>query len=101
MPPMLIHIIKFLKSGIPQLDDVQLIENYKEQAQIVLGYYLKNHYSEQCPTSRYGRLLLLLATMRSISQPLIEKLFFSDIIGSQIRVKNLLWKLYSISNTNK
>lgn len=72
----------------------------QDQAQFVLGYYVSNHYSKQSAT-RFGRLLLMLPTLRSISQNLIERLFFNDIIGTDIRVESLLWKMYDLSEDVK
>lgn len=68
----------------------------QDQAQFVLGYYLSNHYSKQS-AARFGKLLLMLPTLRSISQALIEQLFFNDIIGADIRVQSLIWKMYDLS----
>lgn len=72
----------------------------QDQAQFVLGYYVSNHYTKQSAT-RFGRLLLMLPTLRSISQNLIEQLFFNDIIGADIRVQSLLWKMYDLSEEIK
>lgn len=86
--------------GTAGLQDVQPVEMLQDQAQFVLGYYVGNHYSKQSAT-RFGKLLLMLPTLRSVSQTLIEQLFFNDIIGSDIKVQSLLWKMYSIADDVK
>ncbi|XP_065226280.1 photoreceptor-specific nuclear receptor-like isoform X2 [Planococcus citri] len=82
--------------GTAGLQDVQPVEMLHDQAQFVLGYYVSNHYSKQSAT-RFGKLLLMLPTLRSINQNLIEQLFFNDIIGAEIRVQSLIWRMYDSS----
>lgn len=73
------------------LCDVQPVEMLQDQAQCILGDYIRNRYPRQ-PT-RFGRLLLILPNLRSIRQLTIEQLFFKETIG-EIPIQRLLGDMY-------
>lgn len=63
----------------------------QDQAQCILGDYIRHKYQRQ-PT-RFGRLLLILPCLRTISTSTVEKLFFRDTIG-EIPFEKLLVDMY-------
>lgn len=73
------------------LCDVHPAEMLQDQAQCILGDYVRHKYPRQ-PT-RFGRLLLLIPCLRSISPNSVEKLFFKETIG-EIPVEKLLGDMY-------
>ncbi|XP_022655607.1 nuclear receptor subfamily 2 group E member 1-like [Varroa jacobsoni] len=75
------------------LCDTHPVEMLQDQAQCVLGDYVRHRYPRQ-PT-RFGRLLLLLPMLRAISNAFIEKLFFKDTIGN-IPIERILGDMYTM-----
>lgn len=75
------------------LCDTHPVEMLQDQAQCVLGDYVRHRYPRQ-PT-RFGRLLLLLPIIRAISNAFIEKLFFKDTIGN-IPIERILGDMYTM-----
>lgn len=73
------------------LHDVQPVEMLQDQAQCILSDHVRLRYPRQ-PT-RFGRLLLLLPSLRSIRQSTIETLFFKETIGS-VPIARLLGDMY-------
>lgn len=73
------------------LHDVQPIEMLQDQAQCVLSEHVRLNYARQ-PT-RFGRLLLLLPSLRSIRRTTIEMLFFKETIGA-VPISRLLYDIY-------
>ncbi|CAG2111245.1 unnamed protein product, partial [Medioppia subpectinata] len=73
------------------LCDVQPVEMLQDQAQCILGDYVRHKYPRQ-PT-RFGRLLLLMPCLRAIAANNVEKLFFKETIG-EIPVEKLLGDMY-------
>lgn len=69
------------------LKDPEQVESTQDQAQLMLGEYVR----AQCPTqlARFGRLLLLLPALRRISTKEIEELFFKKTIGA-VPIERLL-----------
>lgn len=62
-----------------RLCDIQPIEMLQDQAQCILSDHVRVRYARQ-PT-RFGRLLLLLPSLRAIRKSTIERLFFKETIG--------------------
>lgn len=62
------------------LQDCHHVEALQDQAQLML----QQHVRSQHPTHpvRFGRLLLMLPSLRTVSSDKIESLFFQKIIGS-------------------
>ncbi|KAJ9597382.1 hypothetical protein L9F63_011771, partial [Diploptera punctata] len=73
------------------LCDVQPVEMLQDQAQCILGDYVRSRYPRQ-PT-RFGRLLLLLPSLRAVRQATVEQLFFKETIG-EIPIQRLLGDMY-------
>lgn len=73
--------------------DVQPVEMLQDQAQCILSDHVRVTYPRQ-PT-RFGRLLLLLPSLRSIRQSTIELLFFKETIGS-VPIARLLGDMYQM-----
>lgn len=73
------------------LCDVQPVEMLQDQAQCILGDYVRTRYPRQ-PT-RFGRLLLLVPSLRAIRPLTVELLFFKETIG-EIPITQLLGDMY-------
>ncbi|KAG5842771.1 hypothetical protein ANANG_G00181260 [Anguilla anguilla] len=61
------------------LSDVAHVESVQEKSQCALEEYVRNQYPGQ--PSRFGRLLLRLPSLRVVSSPVIEQLFFVRLVG--------------------
>ncbi|XP_061462356.1 COUP transcription factor 2-like isoform X2 [Rhineura floridana] len=61
------------------LTDLCHVENVQEKSQCALEEYVRNQYPNQ--PSRFGRLLLRLPSLRIVSAPVIEQLFFVRLVG--------------------
>lgn len=75
------------------LCDVHPVEMLQDQAQCVLGDYVRHKYSRQ-PT-RFGRLLLLIPSLRAVTAATVEKLFFKETIGN-IPIERILGDMYNM-----
>ncbi|KAE8574001.1 dissatisfaction [Halyomorpha halys] len=75
----------------PGLVDVQPVEMLQDQAQCILGDYVRGRYPRQ-PT-RFGRLLLIIPSLRSVRRATVERLFFRETIGD-IPIQRLLGDMY-------
>uniref|UniRef100_A0A0K2TXZ2 NR LBD domain-containing protein n=1 Tax=Lepeophtheirus salmonis TaxID=72036 RepID=A0A0K2TXZ2_LEPSM len=56
-----------------------MIEQLQEKSQCALEDYCRNHYPNQ--PSRFGKLLLRLPSLRTVSSGVIEQLFFVRLVG--------------------
>lgn len=61
------------------LSDVAHIESIQEKSQCALEEYCRSQYPNQ-PT-RFGKLLLRLPSLRTVSSAVIEQLFFVRLVG--------------------
>lgn len=61
------------------LSDASHVEQLQEKSQCALEEYCRSHYPNQ-PT-RFGRLLLRLPSLRTVSASVIEQLFFVRLVG--------------------
>ncbi|XP_021917928.1 nuclear receptor subfamily 2 group E member 1 [Zootermopsis nevadensis] len=75
------------------LCDAQPVEMLQDQAQCILGDYVRSRYPRQ-PT-RFGRLLLLVPSLRAVRQVTVEQLFFKETIG-EIPIQRLLGDMYNM-----
>ncbi|NP_001158447.1 photoreceptor-specific nuclear receptor protein [Saccoglossus kowalevskii] len=71
--------IVLFKPDTRGLKDPQQVENLQDQAQLMLGQHTRNHPTQ--PT-RFGRLLLMLPSLRFVTPNRIENLFFHHTIGN-------------------
>ncbi|KAG5679386.1 hypothetical protein PVAND_008954 [Polypedilum vanderplanki] len=79
------------------LCDVQPVEMLQDQAQCILSDHVRLRYPRQ-PT-RFGRLLLLLPSLRAIRSTSIELLFFKETIGN-VPITRLLGDMYLMEKYN-
>ncbi|XP_054742588.1 protein dissatisfaction [Anastrepha obliqua] len=75
------------------LCDVQPVEMLQDQAQCILSDHVRLRYPRQA--TRFGRLLLLLPSLRTIRAATIEALFFKETIGN-VPIARLLRDMYSM-----
>uniref|UniRef100_A0A0L8I7W7 NR LBD domain-containing protein n=1 Tax=Octopus bimaculoides TaxID=37653 RepID=A0A0L8I7W7_OCTBM len=61
------------------LSDIAHIEGLQEKSQCALEEYVRSQYPNQ-PT-RFGKLLLRLPSLRTVSAQVIEQLFFVRLVG--------------------
>ncbi|XP_067425570.1 nuclear receptor subfamily 2 group F member 5-like [Emydura macquarii macquarii] len=61
------------------LSELGHVESIQEKSQCALEEYVRNQYPNQ--PSRFGRLLLRLPSLRIVSAPVIEQLFFVRLVG--------------------
>lgn len=85
------NLMSCLFPETPGLIDVQPVEMLQDQAQCILGDYVRGRYSRQ-PT-RFGRFLLMLPSLRGVRQSTVERLFFKETIGD-IPIQRLLGDMY-------
>lgn len=69
----------------------------QDQAQCILSDHVRLRYPRQ-PT-RFGRLLLLLPSLRAIRSTTIEMLFFKETIGN-VPISRLLGDMYMMEKYN-
>uniref|UniRef100_A0A3P9HI18 NR LBD domain-containing protein n=1 Tax=Oryzias latipes TaxID=8090 RepID=A0A3P9HI18_ORYLA len=62
------------------LKDPEQVENLQDQSQVMLGQHIRSHYPSQ--PARFGKLLLLLPSLRFVNSERIELLFFHRTIGN-------------------
>ena len=71
--------------------DVHSVSVLQDQAQLTLSKYIQNAYPTQ--PFRFGKLLLLLPTLRTVSGRTIQDLFFRKTVGN-IPIERLLTDMY-------
>ncbi|XP_034541927.1 photoreceptor-specific nuclear receptor isoform X2 [Notolabrus celidotus] len=72
--------IVLFKPETRSLKDPDQVGNLQDQSQVLLGQHIHLVYPNQ--SARFGRLLLLLPSLRFVSPEKIEQLFFHRTIGS-------------------
>lgn len=75
------------------LTDLHPVEMLQDQAQCILGDYVRNRYPRQ-PT-RFGRLLLAIPLLRMIRASTVESVFFRDTVGDTSVIR-LLHDMYNV-----
>ncbi|EDO38323.1 predicted protein, partial [Nematostella vectensis] len=83
--------IVLFKPAACGLKDPEQIETTQDQAQLMLGEYIRSTYPTQ--VARFGRLLLLLPALRRVSALAIEELFFKKTIGT-VPIERLLSDMF-------
>ncbi|XP_015752414.1 PREDICTED: photoreceptor-specific nuclear receptor-like [Acropora digitifera] len=86
--------VVLFKSELRGLRDPQQVECYQDQAQIMLGDYIRRHFPGQ--QVRFGKLLLMLPSLRMVNPKTIEELFFRQTIGS-VAIESLLCDMFKSS----
>ncbi|XP_022081734.1 nuclear receptor subfamily 2 group E member 1-like [Acanthaster planci] len=72
--------ILMFKADAPGLDDVSTIANLQDQSQLTLSKYISLRHPTQ--PFRFGKLLLLLPSLRAIRGSTLEQLFFRHTVGA-------------------
>ncbi|XP_067885779.1 nuclear receptor subfamily 2 group F member 1-A isoform X1 [Heterodontus francisci] len=67
------------------LSDAAHIESLQEKSQCALEEYVRSQYPNQ--PSRFGKLLLRLPSLRTVSSSVIEQLFFVRLLGAISRLR--------------
>ncbi|KAK3601017.1 hypothetical protein CHS0354_008127 [Potamilus streckersoni] len=86
--------VVLFKSDIKGLRDNLQVESLQDQAQLMLSGYSSLHYPNN--KARFGKLLLQLHSLRTISPRLIQDIFFRRAIGS-IPIESLLCDIFKSS----
>ena len=91
----------FFRAETLGLTDLHPVEMLQDQAQCILGDYVRNRYQRQ-PT-RFGRLLLAIPLLRMIRTSTIEMIFFKETVGdaSVIRLLHDMYRADNIQNQTK
>ena len=74
-----------------QLKDLPSIISFQDQTQLTLSKYDASAYPAQ--PFRFGKLLLLLPTLRTVSAQTIEEVFFKKTIGN-ISIERVILDMY-------
>lgn len=78
----LFRVCACLRACVPDacgLSDAAHIESLQEKSQCALEEYVRSQYPNQ--PSRFGKLLLRLPSLRTVSSSVIEQLFFVRLVG--------------------
>ncbi|XP_072178889.1 photoreceptor-specific nuclear receptor-like [Diadema setosum] len=86
--------VALFKAETPGLSDPARVESLQDQAQVMLGDYVR--YAHLSRPTRFGRLLLALPAIRAISSKFVERLFFQQTIGD-IPIERLLSDMFQNS----
>jgi nuclear receptor subfamily 2 group E protein 1 len=78
-------------NDVQTLRDFHTVASLQDQAQMTLSKYIQTSYPTQ--PFRFGKLLLLLPTLKTVSGSTIEELFFRKTIGS-IPIERLLIDMF-------
>ena len=70
----------FLTDPMDKLLEATKIETLQDQAQLALAHYVTQRHLHN--PARFGKMLLTLSVLRTVTPDVIEKRFFSDIIGT-------------------
>lgn len=81
-------------SNLP-LQDLHSIAYLQDQAQILLNTYISKQYPSQ--PHRFGKLIQLLTSLRSIPSLTIEEIFFRQTIGEKTHMEQLVKDMYQIN----
>ncbi|TMW43724.1 hypothetical protein DOY81_011196, partial [Sarcophaga bullata] len=88
--------IALFTPDVPGLCDIQPVEMLQDQAQCILTDHVRLRYPRQA--TRFGRLLLLLPSLRAIRACTIRGLFFKETIGN-VPISRLLRDMYTMEPT--
>ena len=71
-----------------------MVERLQDQAQAMLGEYCRSHSPDQ--QVRFGKLLLMLPSLRSVSPKMIEDLFFRGALDN-VPIERMLCDMFKSS----
>ncbi|XP_063954998.1 nuclear receptor subfamily 2 group E member 1-like isoform X1 [Lytechinus pictus] len=83
--------VALFKSETPHLSEPHRVESLQDQAQVMLGDYVR--YAHLSQPTRFGRLLIMLSALRAVSSKFLETLFFKQTIG-EIPIERLLSDMF-------
>ncbi|XP_036354491.1 photoreceptor-specific nuclear receptor-like [Octopus sinensis] len=86
--------IILFRPEVKGLRDSKQVDRLQDQAQIMLNDYISRHHAAVQP--RFGKLLLLLPSIRLVNPRSIEELFFRRMIGS-VPIERLLCDMFKSS----
>ena len=86
-----IILLKTVVDRDDELRDQVTVNALQDQAQLTLSKYIQGAYPNQ--PSRFGKLLLLLPSLKCVSGKTIEELFFKKTIGS-IPIERIICDMY-------
>ncbi|CAI9718493.1 nuclear receptor subfamily 2 group E member 1-like [Octopus vulgaris] len=86
--------ITLFRPEVRGLRDSKQVDRLQDQAQLMLSDYTSRHHSSMQP--RFGKLLLLLPSIRMINPRSLEELFFRRMIGN-IPIERLLCDMFKSS----
>lgn len=72
-------LLSFFSVDACGLSDVAHVEGLQEKSQCALEEYVRSQYPNQ--PNRFGKLLLRLPSLRTVSSSVIEQLFFVRLVG--------------------
>ena len=88
--------IVLFKPETTGLSEMHPVEMLQDQAQCILGDYIRTRYPRQA--TRFGRLLLAIPLLRMIRTATVESFFFRDTVGDA-SVNRLLRDMYGVDST--
>lgn len=83
--------IVLFRPECPGLTDIRAIENYQDQAQLMLTEYIRCHTPH--PATRFGKLLMLLPCLRTIHAHSMDRVLFRNIVGD-IPIETLIMNMF-------
>lgn len=86
-----IVLLKTVVEREDELRDQVTINSLQDQAQLTLSKYIQGAYPNQ--PSRFGKLLLLLPSLKCVAGKTIEELFFKKTIGA-IPIERIICDMY-------
>lgn len=86
--------IVLFKPDLRGLRAPHMVERLQDQAQAMLGEYCRSHNPEQ--QVRFGKLLLMLPSLRSVSPKMIEDLFFRGALDN-VPIERMLCDMFKSS----
>ncbi|XP_041349504.1 nuclear receptor subfamily 2 group E member 1-like [Gigantopelta aegis] len=78
--PFLETILLLRQDPMDKLLEAAKIETLQDQAQLALAHYVTQRHLHN--PARFGKMLLTLSVLRTVTPDVIEKRFFSDVIGT-------------------
>lgn len=93
LKPILI-IFPQLLADLRGLRAPHMVERLQDQAQAMLGEYCRSHSPDQ--QVRFGKLLLMLPSLRSVSPKMIEDLFFRGALDN-VPIERMLCDMFKSS----
>ncbi|CAL1538519.1 unnamed protein product [Lymnaea stagnalis] len=75
-----IKAIALFKPDIQGLSDKRQVQSIQDQAQLMLSKHIQLSYPRQM--IRFGRLLMLLSKMQTVSSSLVERIFFRGLLAT-------------------